>query len=396
MMTLAANVLPIASPQVRPLRVLLLNAGNLYGGIETMLVTLAREQPRTPDVAWSFAIFFEGRFADELRDSGATAHQLGAVRFSRPWTVLAARRRLRNLLVSERWDAVIVNGSWLHVIAAPVVRQRKLPLVFWAHGSEGSDDLLSRLTRRTPPDFIVANSKLTRESVVSHLFPGTASAVLHYPVSISKAIVSNDERNRIRTGFGTPLDAVVGITACRLEAWKGHELLLNALDKVRATASWNWWIVGGPQRPKEQEHLDRLQQRAAQLGLSERIRFVGQRSDVPRLLTAADLHCQPNTGPEPFGIAFVEALCARLPVVTTALGGALEIVDDTCGILTPPGDANELAQVLGQVIDDPALRGRLGAGGPARAAQLCDPVRQIERLRQAISRIAAPKEPVAT
>ena len=61
-------------------------------------------------------------------------------------------------------------------------------------------------------------------------------------------------------------------------------------------------------------------------------------TDVPRLLAAADIHCQPNISPEPFGIAFIEALAAGLPVVTSAIGGAIEIVDDTCGRLVPASD----------------------------------------------------------
>jgi glycosyltransferase involved in cell wall biosynthesis len=49
------------------------------------------------------------------------------------------------------------------------------------------------------------------------------------------------------------------------------------------------------------------------------------RSDVARLLAAADIHCQPNIGPEPFGITFIEALYAGLPLVTTSIGGAIEM-----------------------------------------------------------------------
>jgi glycosyltransferase involved in cell wall biosynthesis len=101
---------------------------------------------------------------------------------------------------------------------------------------------------------------------------------------------------------------------------------------------------------------------------------------VPRLLAAADIHCQPNTGPEPFGITFVEALQAGLPVVTTAQGGALEILDDSCGILTPPGDAESLATSLRELIERPDLRSQLGRAGPARASALCDPSRQMSRL----------------
>jgi glycosyltransferase involved in cell wall biosynthesis len=384
MMTSIANELPIASPRTRPLRVLHLSAGNLYGGIETMLATLAREQPKTPEVEWGFAVFFEGRLTDELRQSGAAVHDLGAVRLSRPWTVVAARRRLRDLLSSERWDAVIANGSWQHVIAAPVVRRCKLPLVYWAHGIEQGGDLLGRLARRNPADGVIANSEATRASIQAKLFPRSPSSVVHYPVSSAPERIDAEERARARSEFAAPTDAVVGITACRLESWKGHELLLDALGKVRCRSDWRWWIVGGPQRPSEQEYLERIRRQAERLGLLERVRFVGQRSDVPRLLACADLHCQANTGPEPFGIAFVEALYAGLPVVTTAMGGPLEIVDESCGILTPPGDVERLTEVLGQVIDDRELRRRLGSAGPTRAAALCDPVRQIERIRLAI------------
>jgi glycosyltransferase involved in cell wall biosynthesis len=83
----------------------------------------------------------------------------------------------------------------------------------------------------------------------------------------------------------------------------------------------------------------------------------------PTLLVAADIHCQPNTGPEPFGIAFVEALYAGLPVVTTAIGGGLEIVDESCGKLVAPDDANALSKVLRSLITNPGERAILAAGG---------------------------------
>ena len=105
---------------------------------------------------------------------------------------------------------------------------------------------------------------------------------------------------------------------------------------------------------------------------------------MPALLAASDLFCQPNTAPEPFGIVFVEALYAGLPVVSSATGGAQEIVTDDCGILTPPGDPNALRLALLRLVDDAALRRRLGGAGPARARALSDPAQQAERLAQAL------------
>ena len=96
-----------------------------------------------------------------------------------------------------------------------------------------------------------------------------------------------------------------------------------------------------------------------------------------RLLDAADIHCQPNTRPEAFGITFIEGLMHGLPVVTTALGGALRIVTPSCGRLVPPGDAGELARCLRQLIVDRGLRAELGSAGPDRAKWLCDARTQV-------------------
>src|SRR5262249_40040296 len=80
-------------------------------------------------------------------------------------------------------------------------------------------------------------------------------------------------------------------------------------------------FVGGPQRPPEVEFQTDLEAAAARWGIAGRVRFLGQRSDVSRLMAAADVYCQPNTGPEPFGLVFVEALHAGLPVITSGFGG---------------------------------------------------------------------------
>ena len=118
----------------------------------------------------------------------------------------------------------------------------------------------------------------------------------------------------------------------------------------------------------------------------------------PACSGAADIHCQPNESPEPFGIAFVEALWAGLPVVTVGVGGAAEIVNDSCGLLIPPANPRALADALHALIDDPARRARLGAAGQTRAAALCDPAHVIPEFHAALSRTidSAPAGSTAT
>jgi glycosyltransferase involved in cell wall biosynthesis len=116
------------------------------------------------------------------------------------------------------------------------------------------------------------------------------------------------------------------------------------------------------------------------LKIDKRVRFLGQRSDVRRLLAAADIYCQPNTSPDSFGLTFVEGLLAQLPVVTTAMGGALEIVDSSCGVLVQPHDSGALATCLRHLILDPDWRSSLGSAGPCRARRLCDPASQMRKV----------------
>jgi glycosyltransferase involved in cell wall biosynthesis len=187
-------------------------------------------------------------------------------------------------------------------------------------------------------------------------------------------------RRSVRDELSTPPDAVVVLQASRLERWKGQSIYLEALAKLKDVRGWLAWMAGGPQRPEEEKYLAELRFLAAQAGIHDRVRFLGQRSDVTRLMAAADIYCQPNTGPEPFGIAFIEALYAGIPVLTFDLGGAREIVTEACGSRCQPGDVQALTATLRLWISDPTRRRALGACGPARARELCDPARRLADL----------------
>jgi glycosyltransferase involved in cell wall biosynthesis len=327
----------------------------------------------------AIGVFFQVRLRGDLRATGAPVHLLGNVRIRWPWTVWRARRRLAELLAQERPDVAICHSCWPHVLFAPVVRSRGLPLAFWAHDAYSGRHWLERWCRRTRPDIILANSGFTR-SRTANLFPGVPGVVVHQPVPPLPSAGRQGNRSCVRESLHTPRAAVVIAQACRLERWKGHGLLLDALGRLADVPGWVCWIAGGVQRPSEEAYFAELRHQAAGLGIGQRVRFLGQRADVPDLLAAADIHCQPNTGPEPFGVAFVEALHAGLPVITTALGGALEIVDDRCGILVPPGSAEDLAGALLRLIRDSGLRERLGRNGPIRAREVSDPVPQLYKI----------------
>jgi glycosyltransferase involved in cell wall biosynthesis len=369
------------------MRVLHINAGNLYGGIETLLVTLASRRSLCPGVEPEFALCFEGRLSKELDSSGVAVHLLGEARVSRPWTVVLARARLRQLLGLGGYDVVVNHGCWPHALFAPVARAAGLPVVFWAHDIAAARHWLERWAGWYPPDLVIANSRATHASLGA-LFPATRAEVLYLPVDAPSLPDRQTARQQVRSELGCPENAVVIVTACRLETWKGHMVLLEALGTLVDLPGWQWWLAGGAQRPAELGYLENLKKQVDARRLTGRVRFLGQRADVPRLLAAVDVHCQPNTGPEPFGIAFVEALYAGLPVLSTALGGALEIIDSSCGVLVPPGDATALAAALEGLMRDEVRRQRLRQAGPDRARHLCDPSRQLARLETILTGLA--------
>lgn len=368
-----------------------LHSGNMYGGVETLLHTMARLRNLSPGLEPHFGLCFSGRLSREIVETGAPVHILGSVRLSRPWTVWRARRRLSHLLRSGGYHAVMCHMPWPLVVFGRTVRSAGACLAMWAHGRHDGRNWLERMAQRTPPDLAISNSRFVASSV-TNLFPGVPAPVMYYPVALSDAPEAAQWRAAVRREQGIGEDQVVIIQVSRFEEWKGHLFHLQALAQLKTSERWICWMVGGPQTAAERSYFQHVQQTAQDLGIGDRVRFLGQRSDVPQLLAGADIFCQPNQGPEPFGIVFVEALWAGRPVVTTALGGALEILDESCGVPVEPGNPASLAQALERLITSPELRTRYGQAGPARARYLCDPASQLQvlgdLLRNAIRRTA--------
>jgi len=365
----------VTSNEAAPVRVLHVCAGNLYGGVERIVAECAISRALCPQMVPSFAVCFDGRLAQEIDEAGVPCTRLGDVKASRPHTILRARRRLGILLERDRPAAVICHSSWVYGLAAPVVRGARATLILWIHDRLSGRSWPERWAGLTVPDLVIANSHFTAASIPS-VYPGLTPSVLYAPVAPGLSTCGRAEMRAALLGVDAHIPVIV--IASRFEAWKGHRELLAAAARI--AEPWRMWIAGHAQRGDEQAYEGELRGLAAASGISDRVMFLGERRDVPDLMRAADLHCQPNTAPEPFGLAFVEALHAGLPVVATAMGGALEIVTPACGVLAPPGDGEALEHAIRTLVVDRDTRARLGSAGPARARELCDPRRQLAGL----------------
>jgi glycosyltransferase involved in cell wall biosynthesis len=370
------------------MRVLHVTSGNMYGGVETFLATLARESAAVPEMDSEFVVCFEGRCSQELSALGHAPHVVGSVRLSRPHTLIRARRVLAGLLRRTPFDVVVCHQPWPYVAFGGVARRAGLPVVLWVHMATEGTHWLERLARRSRPDLAICNSRFSA-SRLSQWLSGSPIELVYCPVSLPDPAAPPQPRHPIRRALSTAHDEVVIVQVSRLDGIKGHRVLLAALAELRAVRGWTCWIAGGAHRPVEAMYLRELEAMALDAGIADRVRFLGERTDVVALLGAADIFCQPNTHPEAFGLSLVEAMQAGLPVVTSAIGGACEIVDGASGLLTPPNDPSALAAALKRLIVDGELRLRLGSAARRRPAAICDASRQMRRIHTVLSAVAA-------
>lgn len=360
------------------MRVLHVHSGNLYGGVETFLLSLARFRALAPSMDMAVALTCDGRIAADLRHAGVPVAIVGNARVSRPLTVWRARRAFGALLQSERPDAIVCHQPWPLAILGPVAKRKSIALAVWMHMAAGRH-WIDRLAWRVEPDTIVCNSRFTASTLPKS---NAHVEVVYAPVA---AGIARAEQAR---DAASTRDAVI-VQVSRMEPLKGHTVLLDALARLRERGGWTCRFAGGAQRPHEARYMESVRAKAAALGIADRVEFLGERSDIRRLLADSDIYCQPNVEPDAFGLSLVEAMAAGLPVVTSALGGAKEIVDDACGVLVAPRDSTSLALALSALLDDRGRRGRMGANGSARARALCDPATQMPRIAAILQRAAA-------
>ena len=157
-----------------------------------------------------------------------------------------------------------------------------------------------------------------------------------------------------RTSLDTPPGKKLVVTMGRLHVNKAFDVLLRAMAKLPDV--YLWLAGSGPEEAS-------LMALANELGLNERVRFLGWRDDMPALLAAADVFVCPSRH-EPFGNVVPEAWASDVPVVSTASQGpSYMIKSEESGILVGIDQPDELAEAMRKVLDDEGLARRLVAGG---------------------------------
>jgi glycosyltransferase involved in cell wall biosynthesis len=275
---------------------------------------------------------------------------LGLVRLG--WAVGAhARRTGARVVVAQSTKALLMG--------AVAARRAGVPLVWQVHdriSAEYFGPVLATVVRLLGwalADACVANSRSTLSTLLT---PGRRAVVAH--PGVEPGTPAPDRAPR------PAAEAVVAVVG-RLTRWKGQDVFLRAVAAT-AVRPARVLLVGGTHFD-EQPYADELRRLADGLGLP--VTFTGHVDDPGPHLRDADVLVHCSVLAEPFGQVVVEGMAAGCAVVASRPGGPAEIVrDGVDGLLVDGGDRAQLTAALDRLLGDPALRGRLGAAGRARAA----------------------------
>jgi glycosyltransferase involved in cell wall biosynthesis len=328
-------------------------------GAEKQLVLLAAGLPRDRFVVEVAALTRSGPLEHELRTAGVPVTILGKRLKLDPWALL----RLVRLLKERRFDVV---QTWIfaaNTYGRVAARLAKAPIVIT---SEMAVDLWKGKTERFIDrrlagwcDRLVGNSQAVVDYYRALGVPEDRLAMIYSGIAPEEP--PDVDPAAIRAEFGFAADAPLVFFAGRLAEQKRLGDLLKALDLLQHVQPDLRTLIAGDGPLRSQ-----LEETARLYELGDRVRFLGHREDVPRLMAAADLVVLPSAY-EGLPNVVLEAMRFLKPVVATAAPGTTEVVaDGQTGLLVPIGDHKSLARAIRDVIRDRGLARRLGEAGRAR------------------------------
>lgn len=302
-----------------------------------------------------------------LLEPGPVAEWLAAAGCERVVAAASAEEvpALVEQLVQRSGPRLVVTSKWqAHVAVAATAHRLGVPVVMWQHDvAKPTPHQLAAAAQ--PATCIVCASRYSMDAQRS-LTP-TAKIVQISPGVRVAAFGARATRTPSQRGNPTwARPALVGIVG-RLQRFKGQHVFIRAAAMVAYRRRDVEFVVVGDAHSEERWYSQRLQTMRTYWELSDRLRFVRHQDDVAPWFDALDVVVHMTDG-EPFGLVIVEAMAMGVPVIATGVGGPTEIVEHgESGLLVPADDWEATGTAILTLLNDPALRTRLSAGGRRRA-----------------------------
>ncbi len=373
-------------------KVLIMLNGDLVGGVEVWALTYGTRSRDGGDYQPVFLSLKEGGFRPRAEQRDLDLHCLTA----RGPFDLALVGRVARLIREQEIDLVHTHTVRANFVGRLAARRAGVPVISHIHSrtlDETANHLKNwfnwrydRLTEKLTDHFIFVAPSLERD------YPAVASTVIPNGVD---PMTDEGPRRDLRPELGIPQGAPVFGCIAVLRARKGVDDLIHAAEIVtHRVPDAHCLIVGSEAEPG---YVRRLQEIAQQVGVADRVHFVGYRDDVPDVLHTLDLLCLPSIYGEGLPLIVLEALFASRPVVATRVEGtALAVRDGETGWLVEPRNASGLADRISRLLLDAELRAQMGARGRADAHARFTPERMIRDMHSVYDRVLAQHRQRAT
>lgn len=223
---------------------------------------------------------------------------------------------------------------------------------------------------------VAKNIYISKDIAQYHVAQGEKQAkaeIIHNgiaPADYARTFDIQKIRHELGCSLSQPL---IGLVA-RLDWWKGHEFFIEAMaEVVQQYKHCKGLIIGGIAEldyHRSKKYLDTLHEMVQSLGLRDHMVFTGHRNDIPRLVSALEVVVHASSIPEPFGLTVIEGMAAGKPVVATAAGGVLDIIEDgKNGLLVPCQDAKAMARAIMLFLADYDKARQMGEAAQQRVAE---------------------------
>ncbi len=368
----------VALMSARPLKVCHVSLTLKTGGLERILADLARHHSHDRCEPTFLALRDVGRFADEIRRSG------------RPVAVLKDRsrfggvREMARFFREHQFDVVHTHNTYPHLYATLAARWAGVPVVVQTrHGQRAGHGWKSSLQYRWAAKWV------DRIVAVSDDAAGLCVTSDRIPAAKVTRIWNGIDLSQFR--FTGPSTDLVAVAVARLSAEKDFPTLLRAIAlAIPRVPTLQLKIVGdGPERAALEDLTESLDLRC-------HVEFLGERHDVPRLLTEAGFFVTSSLT-EGISLTLLEAMAVGLPVVATRVGGNPEIVvDGETGRLAPARNPQALADAIVAMCEARSQWPALGRAGCERVAMHFDirrMARDYEDLYQTLFEMKKPRQP---
>ena len=343
---------PTAAAPSDGVRVMIVIHGLETGGAEMMVLHLARELSRAGHPVRVVSLHGDDTdVAGLMRRAGVDVVALNKAGGPDPRTVLRLRAQMRDFS-----PAVVHTHLPVLEYVLPAVRLygRRVKVIHTVHNiarEETRHRVLREVNRRAFSHGVVPvalNEEVKSSICREYALPPSAVPVVGNGIDLDA--FRGPQRRGLR-GAGARL-----LCVARLAPAKNHALLLRTVARLRESGrDVSLTLVGdGPLRGA-------LEERARELGISERVRFAGRRTDTAAFYRDCDLFVLLSDY-EGMPMSIIEAMASGLPVVATRAGGVAELVDDGVNGALVEADAAAAAGVIAAICDDPALYARLSAG----------------------------------